>query len=181
MARGLILLADGFETVEGLAYYDIMHRGLIPCDLVSISNNKEVTSSIGVKVFANDILENIDLDKYDFIYLPGGKLGVDNLFASFKVKQTILDFYNKDKLITAICAAPSILARMGLLDDKSYTCFPGFNCGKGKYEGKLSLVKSGKIFTARSMYYTSDLAEEVLRYYQGEIGVNRIKPGTRGI
>lgn len=179
--KGLILLADGFEQVEALAFFDILHRARIEADLISISNTTSVTSSSGVEVISKDILENIDCSNYDFIYLPGGKLGVDNLYKSAKVKETLAYFVNNNKLVTAICAAPSILARLGYLDNKKYTCFPGFEVGKGIYLENETCVKDGNFITARSMYWSIEIGEEVVRLLKGEKGVESIYKGTRGV
>ncbi len=175
------MLADGFEQVEALAFYDILHRARIDADLISISNSTKVTSSSGVDVISKDILKNTDYTKYDFIYLPGGKLGVDNLYKSEDVKKVVTYFVKNNKLVTAICAAPSILARLGFLDDKKYTCFPGFEVGKGTYLEDQTCVKDGNFITARSMYWTIEIGEEVVRLLQGEQGVKSIYKGTRGV
>jgi len=183
MKKGLILLADGFEQVEALAFLDVLNRGGIKCDLVSISKSFEVCSSSNVTVKADKLIDEINADgnDYDFIYLPGGKVGVDNLGASLKVKYLITNFYNNNKLIVAICAAPSILCEMRILSDKKYTCFPGFNSGSGEYLKDETTVVDKNIITGRSMYYSIELAEKVLFYYLGEQGVKKVYPGTRGI
>ena len=181
--KGLVLLADGFEQVEALAYVDILTRAGIQVDLVSIKNCHKVTSSSHITVVAKYNLKEIDYTSYDFIYLPGGKLGVDNLQKSKKVRDILKYFYdnNDTKLIIAICAAPSILGVLGYLDDKKYTCFPGFERGKGKYLENETCVVDGNIYTARSMYWTIQLAEKVVEHYLGKGGLEKIYPGTRGV
>lgn len=178
--KGLILLADGFEQVEALAFLDVLHRARIETDLVSISSFNQVASSSNVKVITNYTINQISYSDYEFIYLPGGKLGVDNLYKSNKVKEAINYFVSNNKLVVAICAAPSILARLGYLDNKKYTCFPGFEVGKGTYLEDQTCVKDGNFITGRSMYWSIQVGEEVIRHFKGEDGVKSIYSGTRG-
>ena len=179
--KGLILLADGFEQVEALAFMDVLHRARIETDLVSISSLNEVTSSSNVKIIANYKIDEISYSNYEFIYLPGGKLGVDNLYKSNKVIEAIKYFVDNNKLVVSICAAPSILARLGYLDNKKYTCFPGFETGKGTYLEDQTCVKDGNFITGRSMYWSIQVGEEVIKHFKGDKAVRNIYPGTKGI
>ncbi len=181
MRKGLMLLADGFEETEGIATHDILSRTHeIECVLASISSSKEVTTSMGLTIKADALLEEINDDAYDFIVLPGGKKGVDNLKACSKAKELVLSFYKKGKGVYAICAAPSILGEMGLLDGKNYTCFPGFETGKGNYLKDAGAIRDGSIITGHSMAFTIPFAEEIVKKECGEEALERIAPGTRG-
>ncbi len=176
----LILLADGFEQCEALVFQDYMRRAGVETSLVSISHSLIVTSSSHVKVEANYLLDGFDYSKYDLVYLPGGKVGVDNLDKSDKVKEVINYFVKENKYIAAICAAPSILGKMGLLDHKNFTCFPGFEYGKGiKFKG--GAIQDGHLFTGRSMYFTYELAELIVKTLLGENVVHQVDFGTKGI
>ena len=182
MKKGLLLLADGFEQTEAIATHDILLRShgieVLP---VSISSSYEVTSSMGLKILVSKRLEDIkDVSAYDFIVLPGGKVGVDNLSASALVRKTITIFHNEGKVIGAICAAPSILGEMGYLDGKHYTCFPGFQRGNGIYEESGSVI-DGNLVTGHSMAYSISFAENLVRVLVGESGVERLKGGAYGI
>ena len=126
-------------------------------------------------------LEDIErLSDYDFIVLPGGKVGVDNLNASAAVRHLIQLFHDEGKVIGAICAAPSILGEMGYLEGKHYTCFPGFQRGNGIYEDKGSVI-DGNLVTGHSMAYSIPFAENLVRVLVGESGVQRLKGGAYGI
>ena len=181
MKKGLMLLGNGFEETEAISTHDILSRTHeIECVLASISSSKEVATSMGLVVKANCLLSEIKEDDYDFLILPGGKVGVDNLKACPRVKELVLSFYKKGKGVYAICAAPSILGELGLLDDKSYTCFPGFETGKGRYLKEEGAVRDGSIITGHSMAFTIPFAEEIVRKECGEEALRRIAPGTRG-
>ena len=122
--KAIVILADGFEEIEAITVIDILRRAGIevtPCGLES----KTVKGSKGIVVEADKMLEDDDIE-YDACILPGGMPGSENLAKSEKVKKILLDMDNQGKIIGAICAAPAIvLAPLGVLDDKSATCYPG--------------------------------------------------------
>ena len=181
MKKGLILLADGFEETEAITTHDILSRTHeIDCVLASITNSLKVKTSMGLVVEANCSVSGIEENDFDFIVLPGGKTGVDNLKACSKVKGLVLSFYKKNKGVYAICAAPSILEELGLLKGKTFTCFPGFEGKTGKYQKNAGAVVDGNIITGHSMAFTIPFAEEIVKRECGEEAIKRIRPGTRG-
>ena len=180
MKNALILLADGFEETEALSTHDIFTRSHeIKTTLASIKDGLVVTTSMGLKVFADTLLKDINPDDYDFLVLPGGKLGVDNLKASQEVISLVKRFHEEGKGHYAICAAPSILGELGYLDGRNYTCFPGFQVGKGNWLDEGS-VTDGDLITGRSMAYTIEFAEAIVKKEVGDKALERIYPGTRG-
>ena len=179
--KALILLAEGFETVEALATYDVLKRShRIEPTLCSIGSDLPVISSQGIKIQAEAVLGRIDLSEFDMLILPGGKKGVENLKASEDVKNAIWAMHLQDKDVHAICAAPSVLCEMGLMEHARYTCFPGFQSGNGEYTGE-GVVNDEGLITGKSMGYTIAFAEEIVRHYYGEEAVNEIRKGTLGL
>jgi len=122
--RILVLLADGFEEIEAITVIDVLRRADIEVDTVGITG-AWVTGSHGIKVMADKKISEIDVEKYDGIVLPGGSKGVENLERSSKVKEVLEKMNEKGKLIAAICAAPSVLAKFHILDNKRATIYPG--------------------------------------------------------
>jgi 4-methyl-5(b-hydroxyethyl)-thiazole monophosphate biosynthesis len=122
--RILVLLADGFEEIEAITVIDVLRRADIEVDTVGITG-AWVTGSHGIKVMADKKISEIDVEKYDGIVLPGGSKGVENLGRSSKVKEVLEKMNEKGKLIAAICAAPSVLAKFHILDNKRATIYPG--------------------------------------------------------
>ena len=118
-----MFLADGFEDTEAIATLDVIRRAEIDIKTVSVLNNPAV-STHGVKIFAD--ADDIDLKECDGIILPGGMPGTINLKNSDMVKKAIDYCVKNNLLIASICAAPSIVGSMGLLENKNATCFPGF-------------------------------------------------------
>ncbi|MBP3713604.1 MAG: DJ-1/PfpI family protein [Bacilli bacterium] len=180
--RGLILLADGCEEVEAIATHDILTRAGIKVDMVSTKDCHRIHTSMGLTIKVEKNLKEIENPySYDFIVLPGGKLGVQNLEKNRRVQNIIESYKEQDKLICAICAAPSILGNKGYLDNKKYVCFPSFERGKGFYQEDKGVVVEEKLITGRSMFFTIPFAEEIVKYFLGEEGVKKIQQGTRGI
>lgn len=181
MKKGLMLLADGFEETEAVATHDILTRTHeVACVLVSVKESLEVSASMGIVMKANALLKDLDESEFDFLILPGGKAGVENLKACQKVKELVLSFHKKGKGVYAICAAPSLLGELGLLDGKTYTCFPGFECGRGECKKEEGALRDGNIITGHSMAFTIPFAEEIVKKECGLKALERIQPGTRG-
>lgn len=180
MKVAYILLGDGFEQIEALTPHDAFNRSHeIKPVLVSIMGRKEVISSSGVTVLADSNIEETDLTQADFLVLPGGKKGVENLSASPLVIHWIEKALSIGKHVYAICAAPSILAKLGYFDGHRYTCFPGFECGSGTYTGETS-VEDGDFITGRSMAYSLEWAMKIIEKEVGKDALNRAIPGMFG-
>lgn len=181
MLHGWLLLADGFEVTEALGTLDLLRRThQIDVKTVSISDAQAVLSSCGVSVLADRVMKEINPADGDFLILPGGKVGVDNLGASKIVRVMALDYFQKGKGVFAICAAPSILGELGILDGKKYTCFPGFQRGNGTYIDT-GAIRDENVITGHSMAYSLDFGSEIIVYLLGEEALKRIEPGTKGL
>lgn len=151
MPKIACLLADGFEETEAIATIDVLRRAGFEVDLVSI-HEKTVTSSHRVKLIADKLFEN--MDDYDAIFLPGGQPGSNNLAADPRVLDLVRTYFHKDKLVAAICAAPTVLAKAGILHGKQVTSYPSSNAGEvfaqSTYKEDL-VVKDGNILTSRGV------------------------------
>ncbi len=121
-----VFLADGFEEIEALAPVDFLLRAGVQVKTVGVSG-KFCRGAHGINVEADILLGDVQLDdNLQGIILPGGMPGAENLNNSEEVQKAI-DYCSKNnKIIGAICAAPFILGRKGLLKGKNATCFPGF-------------------------------------------------------
>ncbi len=121
-----VFLADGFEEIEALAPVDFLKRAGIEVVTVGVAS-KEVTGTHNIKVIADITAAEVNLnDELQGVILPGGMPGAENLNNSSLVQGAIDYCAQNNKIIAAICAAPFILGRKGLLNGKNATCFPGF-------------------------------------------------------
>lgn len=144
-----IFLADGFEITEALTTLDVMRRAKL--DVLTVSVDKDVvTSSNNVSVFVDITTDKINFDDIDGVILPGGMPGTTNLEKSDVVIDTVKYCYENKKLVAAICAAPSILGHLGILNGKKATCFPGFDTELegAQYTGTHTQV-DGNVITAK--------------------------------
>jgi 4-methyl-5(b-hydroxyethyl)-thiazole monophosphate biosynthesis len=181
MKKALILLAEGFEETEAIATHDVLARTHeIEVNYAAVGESMEVRSSMGSRLKADFVLGEKALSDFDFLVLPGGKLGVMNIRGSEKAIGAIKGFVDGGKPVYAICAAPSVLGELGYLDGKRYTCFPGFQVGKGTYVDE-GVVTDGELITGRSMAFTIAFAEAIVRKQLGEEALARLAPGMRGI
>jgi len=119
-----IMLADGFETVEALAVADILFRAGVRADLISVTDARHVTSSHGIRVVADLMLEDVDLSTYTVLFLPGGLPGTTNLKATPAIQAEVLRRADEGEAMAAICAAPSIFAELGVLDGRPPPAHP---------------------------------------------------------
>lgn len=151
----LIIYADGFEDVEAIATRDVLVRaGISVYDAKISEDNEIVVSSHKMSLTGFKCLKNISADEFDAIILPGGSRGVNNLLQCKEVDILVKEFYLKQKLVCAICAAPMVLGKNGLLHNRPYTCYPGCNEGLGGIYTGEEVVVSDNIVTARSMLYS---------------------------
>jgi protein deglycase len=125
MKNVFVHLADGFEEVEAITPVDVLRRAGCQVTTVSITGKKEVTSARGITVLADKLFEDADYKLADLIVFPGGQPGSDNLGKHERLKKVIQEFNQQGKMISAICAAPLVLAGAGILKGRRVTCFPG--------------------------------------------------------
>lgn len=151
--RCLVLLAEGFEEIEALTPVDLLRRADCVVQTVSITNEKTVVGSHGIPVTADLTAEQLAVEEpFDLVLLPGGMPGSKNLDASPLVDRVLVSAVRQDAVISAICAAPLVLGRRGLLAGKRATCYPGF---EGELRGAtlldVGVAIDGKIITASAM------------------------------
>ncbi len=159
----VVFLADGFEECEALIVVDILRRAGIKVVMASIMGRRDVKSSREILVHADCLAENADYDNAKMIVLPGGRTGTKNLANSDIVKQYCIEFAN-NKSVAAICAAPTILDDLGLLNGKKATVHPDFkNRIKNAVVIDKSVVTEGNIITAQGLGSTFDFAFEIVR------------------
>ena len=147
MAKVAVILADGFEEIEALTVVDVLRRANITCHMVGFE--ARVTGSHAIQVQADRVFDG-DLSDYDLIVLPGGMPGSANLRDHELLIAELQKCEQVGKKIAAICAAPIVLNRAGLLKDKEFTCYDGVQeqIADGHYR-KETVVVDGQLTTSR--------------------------------
>ena len=147
MAKVAVILADGFEEIEALTVVDVLRRANITCHMVGFE--ARVTGSHAIQVQADRVFDG-DLSEYDMIVLPGGMPGSANLRDHELLIAELQKCEQIGKKLAAICAAPIVLNRAGLLKDKEFTCYDGVQeqIADGHYR-KETVVVDGQLTTSR--------------------------------
>ncbi|WP_026524896.1 DJ-1 family glyoxalase III [Butyrivibrio sp. MB2005] len=152
MANIAIFLANGFEEIEALTVVDLCRRAGLTIDMVSVTDSLQVTGSHGIEVKADKVIDDLDFDAMDMLVLPGGMPGTTNLENTEKLMENICAFDSKGKFISAICAAPGVFGRAGLLQGKKACVFPGLEGElKGADVQMSETTVDGHILTSRGM------------------------------
>ena len=146
-----MFLANGFEEIEALCPLDLLRRAGVEVTTVGVGGEM-IGGSHGITVAA-DIPEGMFADsKPDMVILPGGMPGSRHLDESKTVDMALKVAAKSGALIAAICAAPMVLGRRGLLEGKTATCYPGFEGElKGATVSGKGVVRDGNIITAAGM------------------------------
>ena len=169
-----MFLGTGFEETEAIAPLDFMRRAGIEVKTVGL-NGKTVYGGHGIGIEADLLPEEVDFSAAEMIILPGGLGGVASIRASVWAMDALRGAYESGKFIAAICAAPTILAQLGITDGKHATCYPGCeeNMGSAIIE-KAASVRDGKIITGTSAGSATAFALSLIRVLRGEAAANTV-------
>ena len=148
MKKAVMLFANGYEEVEALMTVDLLKRA----------------GAHGISVTMDTKLSRIQLKEEDAIIIPGGMPGTMNLGVDVAVTGALKQMNRDGKIVAAICAAPSVLGKCGILEGKKATCYPGF-------EDKLigaeivnkAVVTDGNVITSRGLGTSMEFGFELIK------------------
>lgn len=176
MTKVSVFMADGMEETECVSVMDVLMRGGIGVESVSVSGSRTVTGSRGIAITADTVFERADFSDADMLFLPGGMPGVTNLMNCAGLRRLLVEFDAENKRLAAICAAPAVLGKLGLLKGKTATCYPGF---EGDLEGAAytprGVVTDGNVTTARGLGFAVDMGLELVRVLKGKSVSDRVR------
>lgn len=171
-----VLLGTGFEEAEAIVPTDLLRRAGVRVALTALEGT-EVTSSHGVTVKADMALADVDADRVDLLFLPGGLGGVESIQSCPAAMGLIRAVYDKGKYLTAICAAPTILGGLGLLNGREAVCYPGMEDGltgavvrKGQ-----GVVEDGAIVTGEAAGSAFDFGLKLVELLKGPTAARQVK------
>lgn len=179
MEKYMLILTDTFEEVEVLTQVDFLRRADIKIDMISITGKLQVTSNRGVTVLADDLIENISLKEYAGIIIPGGLPAAFNIRDDKRVLDIIRKFDSEKKLIAAICAGPSVLAKAGILSKKNATIFPGMEkelLDANFVDDAICVVDN--IITARGAGLSLEFAYTLVRKIKGKVQEKQLRAAS---
>lgn len=169
-----LLLADGFEEIEALTPLDVLRRVGVKVDSIGITG-KNVVGGHGITVIADKTVSEACVEDYDAVILPGGLLGTENIDKSPITDKIISSVMDKGGVVAAICAAPTVLGKRGLLNGVRAVCYPGME--KELYGATVvneGVVTDGCFVTARGMGVALPFAKELVRILVSEEAANKL-------
>lgn len=175
MKKVIVFLADGCEEIEALTPVDYLRRAGIDVVCASL-NSLSINGSHNISFKADVLLKDVDAADFDMVIIPGGMAGAQNLAKSAVVSSFITAMANRKCLIAAICAAPVVvLSPLGLLKNKTFTCYPEMEKDIPQYAGsawqtltagsrhtKDRVVTDGKLVTARAAGCAEEFALQLI-------------------
>ena len=169
-----ILLGTGFEPIEALAPCDILRRGGVEVKLAAL-DGRAVEGGQGIRVEADCALSDLNEEELEMVMLPGGLGGVHSILACEPALALVRRAYEADKWIGAICAAPQILAKLGITDGRKATCYPGVEAVMGNaLMQDAGVVRDGKVITGRAAGSAEAFGLALLAALRGEQTARRV-------
>lgn len=179
MDRVLVFLADGCEEIEALTVVDYLRRAGIEVETTSIKDELDVCGSHEIIIKADKKIDEIKMDDYSALYIPGGTKGAEKLRDDDRVIEIVKEFDKDGKIVSAICAGPIVLDKAGVLKDKKCVSFPSIEAelkNIGEYKKDELVVEDGNILTSRGAAATIYLALKLVEKIKGEDVKEDLKP-----
>ncbi len=179
MNKTYVFFADGFEEIEAIGTVDILRRSGMNVVTVSVKDTHEVTGAHNVTIKTDILLPEVTLDNAEWLVLPGGMPGAENLH-NCKPLQELLKAQNAKKgKIAAICASPAVvLGQLGLIEGKRATCYPGFEklCKGAKMED-VRCVTEDNIMTANGPSSVTNMCYAIITISKGRQKADEVMTG----
>jgi putative intracellular protease/amidase len=169
------LLSNGFEDMEAVGTVAILRRSGIDGDYVSVDHQQEQTGYYKTTVKTEVMLSDVAVERYDGLFIPGGAQS-----SKLRVNQAVLDlvmtFHRHQKWLFAICAGPTVLGVLGLLEHKEYTAFPNTDCYMKKgIRIPAPVVQSQNIITGAAAGAVYEFAFKIIEVLQGSETAKTVK------
>lgn len=171
-----LFLANGFEEVEALTCVDLLRRAEIEVKTVSLNAEHRVEGTHQIPVFADLLMGEVDLNHAELLILPGGMPGTTHLMESALLSKLLVEADQRKIGLAAICAAPSVLGRLGLLKGRRATCFPGFEkqLTDAVYQD-LPVCRDEHILSGKAAGCAVDFALLLIGFLKGQEMADRIR------
>lgn len=170
MKKVALTLVSDFEIVEAMAPLDMLRRAGIYVDVISVENKDYVKSAINIEIKVDKKLKDVDLSTYDLVILPGGP-GTKNYYDHQDLLDKVKANYNNKKMVSAICAGPSVLANLGILEGRNAISFPSFQHVLFENNAKLvneQVVVSDNVITGRAAAASIDFGLKLVEMLEGK-------------
>lgn len=165
--RVLVPLAPGCEELEAVTIIDLLRRADVEVVAAGLGDGP-VTASRGVRLLPDTTLDEALRTEFDMVALPGGLPGSDHLAADPRIQALLRRMHESGRLVGAVCAAPKVLARSGLLDGRKATAYPGVLQAENHpaITGQ-AVTRDGTVITSRSAGTVMDFALALIEALSG--------------
>ena len=167
MATVLIPLAHGCEEMEAVTLIDLLRRAGVTVTVAGLETGP-VTASRGVVLLPDTTLDAVLDQDFDMVVLPGGLGGAQRLEADQRIAALLRKMTEQGRFVAAICAAPRVLAKAGLLQDREVTAYPGILDGQPEIRlSSAAVVRDGTFITSRGPGTAMDFALSLIEILCG--------------
>lgn len=176
MGTVYVFFADGFEEMEAFVSVDVLRRAGLNVQMVSVTGDEIVRGAHGVSMLCDKNIANCDFYDAALLLLPGGMPGAETLGECKDLQRALTKAVADGKTVAAICAAPMVLGRLGLLKGKKATCYPGFEQYLEGAEYTAAMVEhDGNIITGKGPAAALPFAYTLVKHLVGEAKEREIK------
>ena len=170
MAKSVLIpLAEGFEEIEAVVLIDVLRRGGLEVTTAALDGAGTVGGAHGITVLADEGLSDVDPASFDALVLPGGMPGTLHLMESERVLAAVRAVHAAGKPTAAICAAPMVLARAGVVEGLPVTSHPSVRdrLGNAEVRAEPRVIRSGNVYTSQGPGTAIEFALELVRELVG--------------
>ena len=177
MKKALVPLAPGFEDIEAVSIIDVLRRGQVEVVVAAIGDDLLVRSAHGIAIKADALWAQVAENEYDAIILPGGGEGTKNLSEFSPLAERLRRQKSEEKLVCAICAAPTVLEAAGVLEDEDVTCYPSCAPQMARPVQQVPVVVDGLVITGQGPGAATLFALAVLANLEDERAAHAVANG----
>ncbi len=170
-----LFLIDGFEETEALCSVDILRRGQVDVTTISLGSGKALTGRSNISVEADEMFGDMILQDFDMLVIPGGTIAYIEHEGFMRMVQKYAD---EGKKLAAICAAPAVFGKLGILHGKRAVCYPGMEKWlTGATIVDDIVVTDGNITTSKGPGTAVHFALRLLEILQGKDRADEVARG----
>ena len=175
MTKAVLFLATGFEDVEVAGIIDTLSRGGVEVVIAGLQAG-DIEGKYRLKVVPDIAIDDIELENYDAVILPGGYPGYANLGADERVLDTVKRAFEIGVFVAAICGAPSVLAKAGVLKGKKATIYPGMEAElTGAKPSNERVVVDGTVVTSQGPGTALEFGVKLVEIFAGDKKARALK------
>ncbi len=171
----MVLLAEGFEEVEFVTIVDILRRAGVEVTIVGLKAGS-ISGSHGIRVMPDTSMDSISGDQFDGLVLPGGYPGFANLGEDERVLELVREMSLSGRYLTAICGAPSVLSKAGVIEGKKVTIHPGVRdlLTSGSYVDQ-RVVVDGRVVTSQGPGTAMEFSLKLVELFAGRAKMEEVR------